>query len=441
MELLAPAGGWEQLEYAINFGADAVYLASQRYGMRHRADNFTEEDLPAAIAYAHEQGVHVHVTVNTVMTDADTDDLPRYFRLLADAGADAFIVADAGAIAIAHEVAPQVPIHLSTQSSCMNAVSARLYRGFGVTRIVVAREMSLAQIAEMRRRLPSGMQIEAFGHGSMCMAYSGRCLISDYLVGRERSADKGNCSQPCRWKYALVEETRPGQYFEVEEDVAPDPAQEGSTSQRAAGGHGTFIMSSNDMCMLEHLDDMQAAGIDSIKLEGRAKGAFYVATVVNAYRHVLDGAPASAWMGELDTTSHRPFSTGFYYGDPGQNLTAGQYRRVAQMVGTVTGCAPEGDAWRAEFTCRNRLFEGDAFEVMSPACDIRPAEAQGLVWHAAPDADTEDLERDGCPVLERSADGSVDLAVPVANRTMEQYSLLLPFPVKPRDIFRIRPNA
>ena len=417
MELLAPAGGWEQLEYAVHFGADAVYLASQRYGMRRRADNFSEDDLPRVVEYAHAHGVDVHVTVNTMMTDADTDDLPRYFGVLEAAGVDAVIVGDMGALAIARSAAPHVAIHLSTQASCMNAEAAKLYASVGVSRIVLAREMSLEAIAEMRRRLPEEIELEAFVHGAMCMAYSGRCLISDHLAGR--GANVGHCAQPCRWKYALVEETRPGQYFPVEQD-----------------DRGSFIMSSNDMNMLSHLQELADAGVNS------AKGAYYVASTVNAYRHVLDGASADAWQAELETTSHRPYSTGFYFGDPGQNQGTVEYARSHQMVARVLGCAAEGDAlFRVEVLCRNRFFEGEELEVISPDADVRTVRVENLRWHAAPETDLSDIERDGIGRLvgpDPSCEGGTLVAVGVANRTMERYSFTVPFELHERDILRIR---
>ena len=423
MELLAPAGGWEQLEYAVHFGADAVYLASQRYGMRRRADNFSEDDLPRVVEYAHAHGVDVHVTVNTMMTDADTDDLPRYFGVLEAAGVDAVIVGDMGALAIARSAAPHVAIHLSTQASCMNAEAAKLYASIGVSRIVLAREMSLEAIAEMRRRLPEEIELEAFVHGAMCMAYSGRCLISDHLAGR--GANVGHCAQPCRWKYALVEETRLGQYFPVEQD-----------------DRGSFIMSSNDMNMLSHLQELADAGVNSVKIEGRAKGAYYVASTVNAYRHVLDGASADAWQAELETTSHRPYSTGFYFGDPGQNQGTVEYARSHQMVARVLGCAAEGDAlFRAEVLCRNRFFEGEELEVISPDADVRTVRVENLRWHAAPETDLSDIERDGIGRLvgpDPSCEGGTLVAVGVANRTMERYSFTVPFELHERDILRIR---
>ena len=423
MELLAPAGGWEQLEYAVHFGADAVYLASQRYGMRRRADNFSEDDLPRVVEYAHAHGVDVHVTVNTMMTDADTDDLPRYFGVLEAAGVDAVIVGDMGALAIARSAAPHVAIHLSTQASCMNAEAAKLYASIGVSRIVLAREMSLEAIAEMRWRLPEEIELEAFVHGAMCMAYSGRCLISDHLAGR--GANVGHCAQPCRWKYALVEETRPGQYFPVEQD-----------------DRGSFIMSSNDMNMLSHLQELADAGVNSVKIEGRAKGAYYVASTVNAYRHVLDGASADAWQAELETTSHRPYSTGFYFGGPGQNQGTVEYARSHQMVARVLGCAAEGDAlFRVEVLCRNRFFEGEELEVISPDADVRTVRVENLRWHAAPETDPSDIERDGIGRLvgpDPSCEGGTLVAVGVANRTMERYSFTVLFELHERDILRIR---
>ena len=412
MELLAPAGGREQLEYAIHFGADAVYLAGERFGMRKRADNFTEADLPDAIAYAHAHGVRVHVTVNTVMTDEDIDDLSRYFRFLAQAGADAVIVSDMGAISVCREVAPELEIHLSTQASCENAASARAYYDLGVRRVVVAREMSLDAIVEMRRRMPADMQLEAFAHGAMCVAYSGRCLISDYLTGR--GANVGHCTQPCRWKYALVEETRPGEYFPVVED-----------------DRGSFIMSSHDMNMLAHLDKLAAAGVDSIKIEGRAKGAYYVASVVNAYRHVLDGEPAEKWAPELETTSHRPWCTGFYFGYPGQNQGSVEYARAYQMV----ACVEESGA----VLCRTRFAVGDTVEVLSPGQPVRTFELGEVVWHARPDADLAEVEKKATGEVmgpDPNCPGGHLVRVRVANRTMESYTVKAPFPLRPRDILR-----
>ena len=475
MELLAPAGGREQLEYAVHFGADAVYLASERFGMRRRAENFAEADIADAVAFAHARGVRVYVTANTLMNDSDVDDLPRYFALLADAGVDAVIVSDLGALSIARRAAPGLGIHLSTQASCMNAQAARAYYDLGVRRIVVAREMSLAQIAELRRRIPDDLQIEAFAHGAMCMAYSGRCLISDYLAGPARGANVGRCAQPCRWEYSLVERTRPGQRFDVVEDE-----------------RGSAIMSSRDMNMLAHIDELSAAGVNSLKIEGRAKGAYYAAAVTNAYRHVLDGAPADRWQAELETTSHRPWSTGFYYGQPGQSVGDVQYERAYHMAACVESCEPAGPgdaalasvesgpiaaalapegasvsafasdagsfpascgvlgaasapppdapSWRVTLACRNRFREGEELEVLSPASDVFRVAARGLLWHAAPEADVSEVERRGGGVAlgpDPGREGGLLVRVDVANRTMERYSILSPRPLAEGDILRI----
>ncbi|MCI1812215.1 MAG: U32 family peptidase, partial [Olsenella sp.] len=266
MELLAPAGGPEQLREAIHFGANAVYLARRRWGMRVGSRNFSDEELVQAIAYAHERRVAVHVTVNTVMTDMGADALPAFLSLLAGAGADAVIVVDLGAIALARRYAPQVAMYVSTQASVMSAMAVEEYARLGARRVVLAREMTLSQIAELRRRVTGELELEAFAHGSMCMVYSGRCLLSAGLMGPERSASRGACAQPCRWAWSLTEE-KSGASLPVEQD-----------------GRASYLLSSNDLCMIEHLGELRAAGIDAIKLEGRSKGAYYTAAVTNAYR-------------------------------------------------------------------------------------------------------------------------------------------------------------
>lgn len=398
MELLAPAGGMEQLEYAINFGADAVYLALDRFGMRRRAENFTAETLPEAVAYAHAHGVKVHVTANIAMHNHDIDELPGYFALLRDAGVDAAIISDMGALAVARETAPGLELHLSTQASCMNWRSALEWYRLGVKRIVCAREMSLAEIREMRRRAPADLEIEAFVHGAMCMAVSGRCIISDHL--NARPANRGHCTQPCRWNYALVEESRPGEFFPVEQD-----------------GATTNILSSRDMNMLSHLAELAEAGVDSIKIEGRAKGTYYVAMVTNAYRSVLDGAPADAWQPELEAVSHRAYSTGFYFGYPGQTGAGAEYASTHLMVAFVTACEPlgAGEGYLVSAVCRNRIFEGCEVEAVSPGSPVRRIRIHGLTW-----------QNDGRPV-----------PVDVANRTMETYTFVSDGPLAPKDILRI----
>lgn len=355
-ELLAPAGGWEQLFYALHFGADAVYLACDRFGLRQSASNFTLEDLPRAVQAAHEKGARVHVTLNAYAHDDDIADLPPYVRAIAAAGADAVIVSDLGVLSVVRACAPELEIHVSTQASISNAAAARVWYELGARRVVCAREMSLEEIARLRAELPADMEIEAFVHGAMCMALSGRCLISDYLANRP--ANKGGCVQPCRWEYVLREPSRPDQEFGIEEDSS-----------------GTHIMNSKDMNMLAYLDALRAAGVDSFKIEGRAKKAFYVATVVNAYRHVLDGDDPSAWAGELETVSHRPYSTGFYFGPAQQSLEDDVYRQLYDWVGEVMGSEKiELGVWRAEVRCRNRFFAGDELEVLSPhrsVCTLR----------------------------------------------------------------------
>ena len=400
MELLAPAGGMEQLEYAINFGADAVYLAIDRFGMRRRAENFTAETLPAAVAYAHAHGVKVHVTANIAMRNDDIEELPAYFALLRDAEVDAAIISDMGALAIAREVAPGLELHLSTQASCMNWRSALEWHRLGVKRIVCAREMSLEDIREMRRRIPDELEIEAFVHGAMCMAVSGRCIISDHL--NARPANRGHCTQPCRWNYALVEQSRPGEYFPIEED-----------------GATTNILSSRDMNMLSHLRELAEAGVDSIKIEGRAKGTYYVAMVTNAYRQVLDGADAQDWQSELAAVSHRAYSTGFYFGHPGQTGEGAEYASTHQMVAFVADCKPlakrDGGGYLVSIVCRNRIFEGSEVEAVSPGMPVRRIRIHGLTWM-----------NEGRPV-----------AVDVANRTMETYVFASDVALSSRDILRV----
>lgn len=362
MELLVPAGGPEQLRMAVHFGADAVYLAGRRWGMRARAENFSDEGLRAAIASAHERGTRVHVALNVVLADTDFDALPAYLRMLDEAGADALIVADLGVIALARQHAPHVDLHLSTQANVMNAAAADAYARLGISRIVLARELSLAQIAELRRRCSRELELEAFVHGSMCVSYSGRCLLSAALMGPDRSASRGACAQPCRWGWSLVEDRMPDRPLALEED-----------------GRGSYLLSSNDLCMIEHLDALSAAGIDALKVEGRNKGAYYVACVTNAYRHVLDGEPAAAWLGELDAVSHRPYSTGFFFGEPTQNPGRVDYARERQMVAVVESCVPAGGGrfW-VELTCRNKATADSTLQLLAPGMPVREARLDAL---------------------------------------------------------------
>ncbi len=379
MELLAPAGGMEQLRAAVRFGADAVYLASDRFGMRARAANFKLEDIPEAVAIAHAAGAKVHVTANILMGQSDLPALPDYFRALDAAGVDAFIIGDLGAASIARRVAPRVDVHVSTQASVANAETARVWHDLGATRVVCAREMSLADIARMREDMPAGMELEVFAHGAMCMAVSGRCLISSYLTGR--SGNRGHCTQPCRWSYTLEEEKRPGEHFPIEED-----------------GRGTFIMNAKDLNMLAHLDELRAAGVDSIKIEGRNKKAFYVASVVNAYRQVLDGAPASAFADELESVSHRPYGTGFYFGEAEQAPDYDGYEQQAMHVADVV----EASGAELVARCRNRFAEGDELEVLAPREPVRRVTVRNLVWLPDPTEEAPNPEPVPVPVANRS---------------------------------------
>ena len=397
-ELLAPAGGMEQLAYALYFGADAIYLACDKFGLRQRAQNFSLEELPGAVKLAHEWNARVFVTCNAYAHDKDLEELPAYARALEEAGVDAVIVSDLGVLSIIKQYAPSVALHISTQASVSNAEAAKVLYGLGARRIVCAREMSLEEIAQLKRSIPEDMEVEVFVHGAMCMAISGRCLISDYLTGR--SANQGHCVQPCRWEYVLEETSRPGQYFPIEEDES-----------------GTYLMNSKDLNMLEHLDKLIEAGVDSIKIEGRVKKAFYVATVVNAYRHVLDGENPELWASELETISHRPYSTGFFFGEAEQSCSADIYTQLYDWVGEVKTSAPRNDGrFDVEVYCRNRFYLGDVLEVLSPHASLFSLTVEGL-----------------CEVF---AD---DVHVPceIANKAMGVYSIISDTELHPRDILRV----
>ena len=348
-ELLCPAGDMERLRMAVLYGADAVYLAGESFGMRSFAGNFSREELPRAVGFAHSRGVRVHVTVNTMPRCGEIDQLPEWLEFLDDAGVDALITADLGTFTLAGRYAPRCQRHVSTQVSVANHVSARAWYELGAKRVILARELSLEEIREIRARTPEELELEAFVHGAMCVSYSGRCLLSNYMTGRD--SNRGACAQPCRYQYYLMEEKRPGEYFPVFEDEA-----------------GTYIMNSRDMCMIDHLDDLMDAGLSSLKIEGRAKSAYYAAIVTGAYRHVLDdvwaGRPADpVWRDEVEKVSHRHYATGFYYGPPGQYYENARYIREWQVVALVTDCAPDG---AATLTLRNKFCVGDTLEAVGP---------------------------------------------------------------------------
>ena len=422
-ELLAPAGGWSQLKAAIRFGADAVYLACDKFGMRARADNFQLDEMPSVVAYAHDRGVKVHVTLNTLMDARDIAQLPEYMEALDAAGVDAFIIGDLGAFSLARTHAPHVELHVSTQASVLNAEAARMWYELGARRVVCAREMSLADIAEMRANVPDDLEIEVFVHGAMCVAYSGRCLLSAAMTGR--SGNKGACAQSCRWSYALVEEQRPGEYFEIEEDT-----------------RGTFILNAQDLNMIEHLDDLANAGVNSFKIEGRNKQAFYVATVVGAYRSVLDrgSAAVEAANRELYTISHRPYSTGFYYGRAEQTPERDGYVKECLHVATVEECVPlneEDDRWRITALCHNRFEEDCELEVVTPRGAGEKLTVSSLVRLAPSDGCKPFVERGDLP-LDEVRSLSYEQPELVANRSKEHYLFESSIPLEPGDYLRKR---
>ena len=352
-ELLAPAGDWEKLQMAVLYGADAVYLAGTSFGMRSFAGNFSDEELPRAVDFAHRHGVKVHATVNTMPRSGEVDRLPEHLEKLNDAGVDALILADLGAFTLAGKYAPRCQRHISTQQSIANYACAQAWFDLGAQRVVLARELGMDEIREIRRRVDPALELETFCHGAMCVSYSGRCLLSNHMTGRD--SNRGACAQPCRYQYALMEEKRPGEYFPVFEDEK-----------------GTYIMNSRDMCMIDHLDDLMDAGVDCLKIEGRAKSAYYAAIVTGAYRHVLDDVAAGrpvdpVWRDEVEHVSHRHYSTGFFYGQPGQFYEDARYIRDWQICAVVMGCTPEG---LATLSLRNKFAAGDAVEVVGP--DTKP---------------------------------------------------------------------
>ena len=349
IELLSPAGDMERLKMSVLYGADAVYLAGTAFGMRSFAGNFTPEELPKAVEFAHSHGVKVHVTVNTMPRNEEIAALPPYLEQLQDAGVDALIVADMGAFTLAGKYAPKCQRHISTQQSIANYECAQAWYDLGATRVVLARELSLDEIRVIREKTDKNLEIETFGHGAMCVSYSGRCLLSNYMTGRD--SNRGSCAQPCRYQYALMEEKRPGEYFPVFEDEK-----------------GTYIMNSRDMCTIDHLKDLMDAGIDCIKIEGRAKSAYYAAIVTGAYRHAIDDVFAGReidpiWRDEVEHVSHRYYSTGFYYGFPGQYTEHSRYIRQWQVCAIVESCDENG---LALCSLRNKFAKGDLLEVVGP---------------------------------------------------------------------------
>ena len=361
IELLAPAGDMERLRMSLAYGADAVYLAGTDFGMRSFAGNFTPEELKQAVALCHSRGVAVHVTCNTMPRNGEIARMPEWLSYLQELGVDAAILADVGVLSLLKKHAPKLKAHISTQASVSNYQAAAAWYELGASRVILARELSLDEIREIRAKAPRELELEAFVHGAMCVSYSGRCLLSNYMTGRD--ANRGACAQPCRYQYALVEEKRPGEYFPIGEDEG-----------------GAYILNSRDMCMIDHIPELIDAGLDSLKIEGRAKSAYYAAVVTGAYRHAIDAALAGqplepVWRDEVEKVSHRPYSTGFYFGEPGQHTSHSRYVRDWQIMAVVTSCAPDGTAL---CELRNKLSAGDELELVGPGLKPVPVTVEGL---------------------------------------------------------------
>ena len=353
MELLAPAGDMERLRMAVAYGADAVYLAGNDFGMRSFAGNFSPEELKTAVELCRARQVRVHVTCNTMPRNREIACLPEWLEQLEALGVDAVILADVGVLALAKRYAPHVQCHISTQASIVNYQSARAWHELGASRVILARELSLEEIREIRAKTSKELEIEVFAHGAMCVSYSGRCLLSNYMTGRD--SNRGSCAQPCRYQYALMEEKRPGEYFPVYEENGE-----------------TYIMNSRDMCMIDHVAELMETGVDCVKLEGRAKSAYYTAIITGAYRPAIDAAAAGVpldpvWRDEVEHISHRHYSTGFFFGQPGQFTENARYVRDWQIVATVQSCDGEGNA---VLTLNNKFAVGDELELVGP--DVRP---------------------------------------------------------------------
>lgn len=353
IELLSPAGDSECLQSALDFGADAVYLAGKKFGMRTSSANFDTDNLRDSVKKAHDKGVKVYLTCNTVARNGDIDELPEFLEQAQDCGVDAFIIADIGVMSLAQKYAPKVHIHISTQAGIANYQTANVFYNMGAKRVVLARELSLEEIAELHAKVPNELEIEAFVHGSMCVSFSGRCLMSSYMTGRD--ANLGDCAQPCRWKYYIYEPNREGQFF----PILPDD-------------NGTYLFNSRDLCMIEHIPELVNAGVTSLKIEGRAKSSYYTAVITNAYRHAIDDYrlcgsndyKVAEWiLEEMEKVSHREYNTGFFFGkEPGQIHSNGGYIRNYEVV-AVCGGFEDGAAY---ITQRNRFFKGDLLDVLPP---------------------------------------------------------------------------
>ena len=384
---------------ALHYGANAVYLAGRQYGMRASAAYFSDEDLRWAVQYAHARSAKVYVTCNTLPLEDELSSLPAYLEFLQDAGADALIIADLGVMELAKRYAPKVSRHVSTQFGVINSAAANALFDLGADTVVLARETRLEDIRKIRANTPPELRLEAFVHGAMCVSFSGRCLLSNYLTGRD--ANRGQCAQPCRWKYHLVEETRPGEIYEITEDG------------------GTYILNSRDMRMIEYIPELMEAGISSFKIEGRMKSAYYTGVITNAYRHAVDAAIERSpldpvWIEETERCSHRPYTTGFYFGEPGQHYAEASYFATADIAAVVQSSDEQGNAL---LTQRNKLQPGDALELLLP--DRRP------ICFTAGELSDEEGER-----------------IPDTRRAMMPFRMKLPVQAPPLSIVRkLRENA
>ncbi len=391
LELLAPAGDMERLVSAVRYGANAVYLAGKSFGMRAAPQNFGERELEQAIAFCHENGVKVYVTCNTLPRNGELSELPKFLSLCGELGVDAFIISDLGVLSMAKQYAPRVDRHISTQTGIVNYEAARTCFELGASRVVLAREVTLQEIAEIRTKTPPELELEAFVHGAMCVSFSGRCLLSNYMTGRD--ANRGQCAQPCRWEYFLTEKERPDRHFTIVQEEK-----------------GAYIFNSNDLRMIEHIPELAAAGVTSLKIEGRAKSAYYVASVTSAYRQAIDffeerpGQPLPPEiLEETEKISHREYSHGFYFGgEPGQTPDRSQYTRKYELAAVCEGRRGEYIKLRE----RNRFFRGEIVDILQPGKPSFTAELTELFnedWEpieAAPHAEMTVYWKTGAEIAE-----------------------------------------
>lgn len=371
IELLAPAGDLQKLKFAIQYGADAVYIGGQIFGMREKAKNFSLEDMKAGVEFAHERNKKVYITLNIIPHNEDMKMLETYLKEIKAIGFDAIILSDPGTLMYVKEHAPDMEVHLSTQANNTNAMSAKFWHKQGISRVILARELALEEIKEIHDEIPESLEIEAFIHGAMCISYSGRCLLSNYMTNRD--ANRGACSHACRWEYNLVEEKRPGEYYPVVETE-----------------DGTFFFNSKDLCMINHIPELMTSGLSSLKIEGRMKSVYYVANIVRVYRQAIDQYLKDPqaytfnpeWLSEIQKASHRKFTTGFYYKKPDEHdqlYDTSSYDRFYNFVGIVLDYDPE--TGYATIEQRNKLEVGDAIEIMQPAYKGFTQEVTSLIDH------------------------------------------------------------